>query len=159
MSKLLKDHDVAKVAEKLCVGWCTCVTSIIKKLTPRALASYCEMMGFEPFPGAISDETGTRWTYLLRKENVMRDGKPAVANRVAGFGEFNEYPKNSLESCLEAVISISKYHGGDPKQIVEEIVGSAPSAEGQRREPDKGVNAGLTKSKGAKGNKEDGDED
>lgn len=130
----LREKEIVEIAEAECVGWCTCITSIIKHLTPDLLRDYCERENFQPFPAPIKDETGVRYQYLIRTDLVTIDGKEKKLHRVAGFGAFRSYPKNTLISCLKAIANISKFHGGDPKQIVEEIVGS-------RAKPTKGKNS------------------
>lgn len=122
-------YDKEQVALAYGGDWCDCIEKVIDGLSPKKLAVYCIEKGYRPFHEPKEDDLGVRYGYYLTTVKIEKTVGDKEEDRivtdksiVAGFGDFNHRPLETIQSVLRAIKTISQHERRTPQMISHDVV-------------------------------------
>lgn len=127
----LNKKEVRELSYQFGGSWCDCIHQVIEKITPALVAGYCVNKEFPEQHAPFRDETGVRYGYFLGKKTkqvVVDDKEVETQYRlVAGFGDYTNRAKETLQSCLTAICAIAEFERRPAQDVARDVIAADAS--------------------------------
>lgn len=125
-SDKLSEREVYDLAAQFGGQWCSCIHQVVSRIRPVLVAAYCEMQEYKKQHPVIRDSSGVRYGYYLKDKTEVRsvDGREETKQfkLIAGFGDFNRRPYETLQSCLKAISAIAEFERRSPQEVANDVI-------------------------------------